>query len=271
MTTLRRRLALLVVRGRRLSMPPTLTALLAAVLAWELVGQVAQVSFFPPISAVVVRLVELIAEGSILPNLAGSLRNLAIGFSIASVAGVTIGVLMGLSWRVEAALDMYVYALLTTPSLIFAPVFFTIFGLGQEVVIALIVLYSILYVIVGTMTAIRSAPAPVVEMARSYGANRWQIFVRIRLPAAIPLLMAAFLVAAPIAVKGMINGEMFIAVFGLGEIVTRAGGRFDATTVLAVLLIVIVLAFASIEIVRAVDRRLTGWLPPTARAQSMRR
>lgn len=270
MTTLRRRLAPLLVRGRRLSVPPTLTALLVAVLAWELVGRVAQVSFFPPISAVVLRLVELVAEGAILPSLAGSLRNLAIGFSIASVAGVTIGVLMGLSWRVEAALDMYVYALLTTPSLIFAPVFFTIFGLGQEVVIALIVLYSILYVIVGTMTAIRSAPAPVVEMAKSYGANRWQIFVRIRLPAAIPLLMAAFLVAAPIAVKGMINGEMFIAVFGLGEIVTRAGGRFDATTVLAILLIVIALAFASIEIVRAVDRRLTGWLPPTARAQSMR-
>jgi NitT/TauT family transport system permease protein len=67
------------------------------------------------------------------------------------------------------------------------------------------------------------------------------------------------------AVKGMINGEMFIAVVGLGKLVIDAGRRFDAESVLAVLIVIVVVAMAAVKLVQLVDARLTSWLPSTAR------
>ena len=67
------------------------------------------------------------------------------------------------------------------------------------------------------------------------------------------------------AVKGMINGEMFIAVVGLGGVVMTAGRNFDAETVLAVMLLIILVAFGAVGLVERIDRRLTAWLPETSR------
>ena len=257
---------------RRWSTPPVVLDLIPSAIAlavgfilWEIVARLTQVSFFPPLTDVFARLIELFTSGQIGTNLLNSLLNLAIGYSIAIVAGTVIGSLMGIYPKVEAALDMYVYTLLTTPTLIFAPIFFAIFGLGREVVIAIIVMYSVLYIILNTSVAMRSAPQALIEMARSYGADDRQVFRRVLLPAALPVMMAGFVLATPRAIKGMINGEMFLAVTGLGAIVIRAGGRFDATTVLAMLMLIIILAFIALAIVRAIDRRLTRWLPSTAR------
>jgi NitT/TauT family transport system permease protein len=58
---------------------------------------------------------------------------------------------------------------------------------------------------------------------------------------------------------------MFIAVTGLGRIVTQAGKRFDGAAVLAILLVVIAVALAAVALVQFVDRRLTGWVPSTAK------
>ena len=64
------------------------------------------------------------------------------------------------------------------------------------------------------------------------------------------------------AVKGMINGEMFIALFGLGALLRSYGSRFDAENVFAILLVVIIVALACTFLVQTVERRLTRWLEP---------
>jgi NitT/TauT family transport system permease protein len=70
-------------------------------------------------------------------------------------------------------------------------------------------------------------------------------------------------------VRGMINGEMFIAATGLGALVIQAGARFDATTVLAILILIIIIAYLAIELIGLLDRRLTGWLPSNERVGGM--
>jgi NitT/TauT family transport system permease protein len=244
----------------------TLVTVVITAILWEVVARAAKVSFIPPLVDVLQRLAEMMSSGVILEHLGTSLTNLAFGFGISVVFGTIIGIAMGLYWRVEAALDLYVYALLTTPTLIFAPVLYAIFGLGSGSIIALIVLYSILYIIINTAAAMHAASPEMLDMARSFNASRNTILRRIQLPAATPLVMAGMRVAAARAVRGMINGEMFIAATGLGALVIRAGSRFDATTVLALLLLIIVIAYAAIELVGAIDRRLTRWLPSNERA-----
>jgi ABC-type nitrate/sulfonate/bicarbonate transport system permease component len=244
---------------------PSLLALGIGAGFWELIGQLANFQFFPPLSAVIARMFTMIAAGQIIAPLVGSLTNLALGLGFAVVVGVTLGLLMGAYRKVDAALDVYVYALLTAPSLVFAPILFSIFGLGREPIVGIIILYSIFIIIINTAAAVRSVPLPLLEMARSYSASDWQLFRRIILPSATPLIMAGIRLGSGRAVKGMINGEMFIAAVGLGAVVMRAGSRFDSESVLAVLIVIIIVAFMVVWLVQFIDRRLTSWLPETQR------
>jgi ABC-type nitrate/sulfonate/bicarbonate transport system permease component len=257
-------------RLMRWRLPPTLVSLVVAGVAWEVAGRLGDATYFPPLSKVVSRLATMIANGQILPPLQNSLTNLAIGFTVSVLVGVSIGALMGIYSKVDMALDMYVYALLTAPMLVFAPIFFMMFGLSRIPIILVIVSYSVFIIIVNTRTAVRGVSRSLIEMSRSYCATDRQLFMTVILPASLPVTMAGIRLAMGRAVKGMLNGEMLIAVVGLGLLVVSAGYALDATTVLAVLLVIITVAMILIKIVQLVDLRLTSWLPPNAKVRGRR-
>ncbi len=254
--------------GRQLASnaAPTVIALAGGIVLWEVVARAWNVIFFPPFSAVVARLVELTLAGKILDSLVGSLTNLVIGFTISVVFGVGIGMLMGAYRKVEMALDVYVYAMLTAPSLVFAPIFFAIFGLGRASILGVVIMYAIFFIIINTAAAIRTVPVDLIEMGRSYCATERQLFVKVILPAALPMIFAGLRLGMGRAVKGTINGEMFISAVGLGAVVISAGRRFDAAAVLAVLLVIIIVALVGVKAIQLIDARMTSWLPSTARA-----
>lgn len=244
---------------------PQTTALLVGAVIWEVAARILGVRFFPPLSDVLARLWTLTLNGEILGSLSASLLNLIIAFTVSVAAGIVIGLLMGASRKVDVALDLYVNAGLTAPSLVFAPVFFSIFGLSRLSIVAVIIIYTVFIVIVCSRDAVRAVPVALTEMARCYGSSELQLYRRIVLPAALPLIMAGVRLGAGRAVKGMVNGEMFISVVGLGALIMDAGRTFDAETVLAVLVVVVLVSFGLVKLLQLVDRRLNGWLPETSR------
>lgn len=247
--------------------PISAFSLAAGAVLWQIVGWVADVPFFPPLTVVLASLWDMILTGQIIGNLVTSVGNLAAGFGISLVAGLAIGTAMGRYRRVRAALGVYVYALLTAPSLVFAPIFFSVLGAGRVSIIAVIFMYSAFVMIITTASAVENVSDSLVEMGRCFGGNEWQLVTRVILPAATPTIMAGVRLGMGRAVLGMINGEMFIAVVGLGRIVTQAGGRFDGAAVLAVLIVIIVVALSAVGLVQLADRKLTAWLPKTARSE----
>lgn len=234
-------------------------SLLGGAALWEALGWALNLPWLPPFSKVVAALPELIQSGEILANLVVSLRTLAIGFAISLVGGLFVGTMMGLFRRVDQALGIYVNAFLFTPGLVFAPIFFALFHLSDWTRIAVIVKYALFIIIINTATAIRTADPALIEMARSFGATNRQIFLRILLPASLVVLFAGIRLGVGRAVEGMINGEMFIAFVGLGGVVQKYGSQFDASKVLAVTLVILIVALAAGVLVRAADRRMTSW------------
>jgi ABC-type nitrate/sulfonate/bicarbonate transport system permease component len=261
MTAERRRLSL----AQRLPLLDTMLSLAAGLIIWEMLGRIFDAPSLPPASRVLARLWEMIGDGLIINSLGSSLVNLGLGFSLSLALGLVVGCLMGWYHRVESALSVYVYALLTSPSLVFAPVFFSVFGDGRESIIGVIVMYSTFAMMITTMDAIKAVSPSLVEMSRSFGASPTTALFRVVLPAALPGIMAGIRLGASRAVTGMINGEMFIAVVGLGRVVTDADGQFDATSVLAVIVVIVLVALVVISLVQLAERRLTGWLPRSER------
>ncbi len=247
----------------RLEAWPTVTSFIVLVGGWELIGRSLNQPFFPPLSSVLNELA--INQAEIMAALGTSLTNLVLGFIVSVVFGVGLGLLMGAFRKLDAALDIYINALLTAPSLVFAPIFFAIWGLERWSIVAVIFMYSTWIMVVNTVTAVRTVSPEMLEMGRAFNAPRIKTWTRIVLPAATPLIMAGIRLATGRAVKGMLNGEMFIAIVGLGKLVKDGSGRFDASLVLAILVVIIVVAFIALWVVGWVDARLTRWLPKTSR------
>jgi len=238
---------------------PEVLALLAGAALWEILGWSLGLQWLPPFSKVMEALAQFVGSGVILANLGSSLRGLIVGFSLALIFGLLLGSLMGRYRYVEKALDIYVHALFVCPSIVFAPIFFAIFGLSDASRIAIIVVYSMFVIVINTATAIRTVDPSLVEMARSFGCGETQIFKRILLPASLPLVFAGIRLGIGRAVKGMINGEMLIAFVGLGALAQRYGAQFDAAKVFAIAMVVLMIGLVSNALVQMLDNRLTRW------------
>lgn len=206
------------------------------------------------------RLWDMIVTGELTQHLVSSLTSLGIGFLVAIVLGFGVGILMGLFPAVYTALDVYVNAMLFTPSLIFAPILFAVFGLSDATRVGVVVLYALFVIIINTATAVRDVEAPLLDMAASFGASRFTTVRKIILPAAFPLIIAGIRLGAGRAVKGMVNGEIFIALIGIGGLATSFGRGSDYVGVWAISLFIMVLAVLINSVVSWLEQKITGWV-----------
>ena len=242
--------------------PASFVSLSAGVVAWELAGRWAEWRFLPPISAVLRATVDLIAGGQIVVHLFASLLSLLVGYTLAVASGVSLGVLMGRYRLVGYALGFYIHAFLVAPKIALVPVLYALFGLSRLVQVAVVFLSAFFVVVLNTMRGVQTVDPACSEMARAFGAKEHQLFWKVLLPGALPLTLAGVRLAMGHAVKGMITGEMFITLFGLGALLRTYCSRFDAEKVFAILLLVIGVGLACSFVVQTVERRLTRWSSP---------
>jgi NitT/TauT family transport system permease protein len=235
-------------------------ALLGGAAIWEALGWGLGLQWLPPFSKVMEALVQFLHSGVILANIGTSLQALMMGFGLSLIMGLVVGGLMGRYRHVEKALDVYVHALFVCPSIVFAPVFFAIFGLSDASRVAIIVVYAMFVIVINTATAIRTVDPSLVEMARSFGCREHQIFARILLPASLPLVFAGIRLGMGRAVKGMVNGEMLIAFVGLGALAQKYGAQFDAAKVFAIAMVVLIIGLITNWLVQTFENRLTRWV-----------
>jgi NitT/TauT family transport system permease protein len=234
-------------------------AIVLGLIVWEVAARLADFRFLPPFTAVVRASLELLRQGVILENLAISLASLVIGYGTAATLGVALGALMGRYRKVEYFFDIYLSAFLASPTLIWVPVLFALFGVSRASQVCLIFLYAFWLIVANTLTGIRTVDKALIEMARSFVATDRQLFWKVMLPGALPLTMAGLRIGMGRAIKGMINGEMFIALIGLGALIKRYGTQFRVDYVLGILLFVVVVALILSNLVQMVDKRLTRW------------
>ena len=241
--------------------PLTLEAagLLVGLVAWEVIGALHVISWFPSLHDVLARVGELAAQGKLQEPLVQSLTNLVVGYVISVVVGVVLGAVMAVSKYVNFALRFYVDALMAAPSIMLVPVLYVLFGLSSFTLIAVIVLYASVFIIATTRSAVEGASRGLLDMARSFGAGPVAGFFWVTVRSAGPEILSGLRLGMGRAVKGMFNGELFIAVFGLAALDKNYEGAFDTTGILAIAVVVIVLAVLLATLVEIANRRLNGW------------
>ena len=233
--------------------------IIVGALLWELIVRLLKFPFFPPLSAVLRAWWRIYQTGELIGELLQSMRSLGVGYGLAGGLGIALGLLMGRYRKVKYFFDPLVDINLSTPPLTYIPILFAFFGVGDQTRYAIVFMYAFFIIVVNTMTGIRTVDESLVQMARSFGAKQRHMFNKIMLPAASPIIMAGLRMGMSRSVKGMINGELFIALVGLGARLRYYSGQFNIEKVLAILITIVVVAVIMTTIVQFIDRRLTGW------------
>ncbi len=246
-------------RAVRLGLSWSALSIMGGLVVWEAAGHALRFPWLPPLTTVLAGAWELVATGRIIGNLMVSLSSLALGVAVAMAIGVPLGLMMGWYPVIGVTLDPYIDAMLASPSIAFVPIVFTLFGLSPITRILIVFLFAVFIIVINAESAVRQVDPALVEMAEVYGARRTQLFWKVVLPDALPLVMAGVRLGVVHGVKGMINGEIFIALVGLGAMVRSFGGQFDATHVWAIVIIIVAVALVLSGAIRKIDHRLTGW------------
>jgi NitT/TauT family transport system permease protein len=228
-------------------------------LLWEIAGRTGNTRLLPPLSIVVVAWFELLVSGQLFRALAISLQAMVLGFFLSVLVGVPLGLLMGRYRRLESFLDIYMAALLTVPMISFIPFLVIAFGLGLHSRVWIVFLFAFVIIAINTTAGVRNVDATLTEMARSFGARESDLFLKVILPAALPMIMAGLRLGMGRAVLGMVTSELILAVVGFGAMLMTFSASYNSPALFATILTIVLLAVALLALIQYLDRRLMPW------------
>lgn len=234
-------------------------SLILLAITWEAAARSGNAYLFPPLSSILVAWTELLRSGQLARSLLVSLQALTLGFFLSVAAGVPVGLLMGRYRRLEAFLDLYMTALLAIPIISFIPLLIIAFGLGLHSRVWIVFLFTFVIIAINTKAGVRNVEPTLTEMARSFGARERDLFVKVIVPAALPMIMAGLRLGMGRAVVGMITSEVVLAVVGIGAMLMSFGASFETPALFATILTVVLIAVAALYAIQYLDRRFTSW------------
>lgn len=235
--------------------------LIVVLAAWEIVARAGVVSSFllPPLSVVLERMWQDTLSGDIAVNLGLTLYRGLVGFAIAAICGVALGILMARNKAMHWFFDPIVSVGFPMPKIAFLPIFMLWFGLYDASKLTMIVFSAIFPVITATMTSTQGVEKELVWSARSLGAGERQLLWQIVLPAALPQILTGLQVALPVSLIVAIVTEMLMGGAGLGGAMIAASRFADSPGVFAGILEIAVAGFCLVRGIAVLRRRLLRW------------
>ena len=131
-----------------------------------------------------------------------------------------------------------------------------VIGIGETTVVVTVFLFAVFVIILDTQVGIKQADRSLVEMARSFGARRHQIYTKVLLLSALPEILAGLRLGAIRGVKGVVIGQLLIAIIGVGELFELYSRNFLMEEFWALVIVVFIFAFAVSEAIAFLERRV---------------
>jgi ABC-type nitrate/sulfonate/bicarbonate transport system permease component len=217
--------------------------------------------FFSGPSAIAKQFMYTLTEGTLLADMAYSGKNYALGFSIALVTAVVLGVLIGWYRRLRLIADPFLNALYATPRLAMMPLIIIWFGIGMWSKVFIVFLSAFFPILVNTVAGIRNMDADLLRAARAFCASDWQIFKTLAIPGSVPFILTGVRQGLALGLIGVVVGEMFGGSEGVGFMIAYGGQTFATDTLFVG---VVIIAFAGIvltSVTERLERHFSRWRP----------
>jgi NitT/TauT family transport system permease protein len=181
------------------------------------------------------------------------------GFIAAALFAIPLAMVIVVSKVVEGLLYPPMVATQSIPKIALAPLFVVWFGFGVAPKVAVAFLIAFFPIVIDTIVGLRSIDPAMLQLARAMGAPRHRIFLKFRLPHALPSIFGGLKVASTLAVVGALTGEFIGSDKGLGYVLLQASGNLNTPLLFATLVTLSLLAMAFFYAVEALERILIPW------------
>lgn len=241
---------------------PHLILFLALMLLWELAVATGVIStiMVPPPSAVAAAIFKLyVSQGTIYQHFFITLTEAVLGFAIGAAIAIGLAVASSLSDPFRRYVSPYAVVLNVTPGIALTPVVIAWFGYGMGSKIALAAIICFFPIFVNTLTGLVQFDEEREELFRSLGANHWQIFRWLRVPAALPLMFAGLKIGMTTALIGAVVAEFAQATDGVGVLMSRFSFQLNMAASIASLLSMTLIGLILFYSIEFLDDRIVFW------------
>jgi ABC-type nitrate/sulfonate/bicarbonate transport system permease component len=235
--------------------------ILVLLIAWEAVSQSGLVTPFslPAFSAVIERIVQNAATGDLFINVGLTLYRTLVGYVIAAVLGVTLGVAMGRRPLAHWFFDPIISVGFPMPKIAFLPIIVLWLGFFDTSKITMVAFNTIFPIVTATVVGIQGVEKELIWSARALGTSDRRLLPDIILPAALPQILTGLQIALPIALVVDIITEMAMGGYGVGGAMQTASRFADSRGVFAGIIEITVVGYALIKGMSMLRRRLLQW------------
>lgn len=231
------------------------------IVAWELIGrfEVVDAFFLPPPTRILKSMAGLALSGELFLHMRISLYRALGGYFLAAVLGLGFGVFICWSKKAEDLLDPVFELIRPVSTLGLIPLMIIWFGIGNGSKIAIVFKACFFPILLNTVSGIKGVNAKLIQAARSLGANEFQLWSKVILPAALPVVFTGMRISTAISMMAIVGVEMLAADSGLGFMIIDAQRVFDTERMFVGILILSVLGFCMDALARAMQKRFVGW------------
>jgi NitT/TauT family transport system permease protein len=235
---------------------PIFFSLVVWFLVWEIIGRTELSTIVPPFSRVIAAGVTIIPTEKFKIAVSISLRSFALGMALALLIGIPLGVLMARVAAIGKILGLWVNIFVSAPISALVPILMSVIGIGETTVVVTVFLFAVFVIVLDTQVGMKQADRSLVEMARCFGATRQQVYTKVLFLSALPEILAGVRLGVIRGVKGVVIGQLLIAILGVGELFELYSQHFLMEEFWALVMIVFMFAFAVSEGVAALERRV---------------
>jgi len=199
-----------------------------------------------------------------------TLLEVVVGFGLSLLCGVLLACGIATSQTLERALYPFVIASQMVPIIVIAPLLLIWVGYGLTPKIIVVALTAFFPIVVNMADGLKSADPDAVNLLRTMGASRWQIFVKVQVPTSLPFLFSGLRVAMAVSVIGAVIGEWVGSSQGLGYLMIRSKPQFLTERVFAAIVMLSVMGVALFVLVGIIEQHVIPWWHNEQRQRSLK-
>lgn len=238
---------------------PALIVVFALLILWQMGAMHMDAAYILPSPTQILQKLWDLRVPLFTAHLPATMQVTAIGLAISIVFGLGLAILMDASPAVSRAIYPIVITSQTIPTTALAPLFVLWFGYSIWSKVLVTVLITFFPITITVYDGLRSVRVEMVELLKTYGASRTQIFCKLKLPATLPYFFSALKMAVPMSIVGAAIGEWLGAQAGLGYFSRRMITQLDGAGVFAPIVLLSVVAILLVAVLALVERKVVRW------------
>ena len=243
-------------------------AVLLFLTAWELTTQTGMIKpiFISSPTAIVKAAYALFASGEIYQDLYVSGTEFVVGFALAILFGIPLGLLAGWYRRFYFVIDPFISALYATPRIALLPLIIIWLGIGIWSKVGIVFLGAFFPICVNSLAGVRTVDEELIKAARSFGAGDMRIFRTVVLPSSVPFVLTGLRLGVGRGLVGIVAGELYAATAGIGHLINVAGATFQTAKVFVGIIVIAAFGMFFVEILTRLERKFDKWRPQVGSA-----